>query len=193
MLKLSYAPTFSKNIHPPRDLLIWPKNAITHPTLHLCLSHPPTGEQKSSVGSLLQSVNLCCYFPMNSAKNCCSFELFLRYFSTSNSSTLYSVACSSLKCIEAVVRATPALAHSDTIAISLMCPRRMFLLLSVSSNYHKSEHKKPQLVILLLVLWALAAEGREGEHASSSSMIWKKDSPIVETFQWFHSCTLHHK
>ena len=50
----------------------------------------------------------------------------------------------------------------------------MFLLLSVSSNYHKSEHKKPQLVILLLVLWALAAEGREGEHASSSSMIWKK-------------------
>ena len=31
MLNLSYAPTFSKNIHPPRDLLIWQKNAITHP------------------------------------------------------------------------------------------------------------------------------------------------------------------
>ena len=54
-----------------------------------------------------------------------------------------------------------------------MCPRRMFLLLSVSSNYHKSGHKKPQLVILLLVLWPLAAEGREGEHASS---VWFGES-----------------
>ena len=67
----------------------------------------------------------------------------------------------------------PASAHFDTIAISSMCPRRMFLLLSVSSNYHKSGHKKPQLVILLLVLWPLAAEGREGEHASS---VWFGES-----------------
>ena len=58
-----------------------------------------------------------------------------------------------------------------------MCPRRMFLLLSVSSNYHKSGHKKPQLVILLLVLWPLAAEGREGEHASTS-MIWTDSSSL---------------
>ena len=29
------------------------------------------------------------------------------------------------------------------------------LVLSASSNYNKSEHKKPQLVILLLVLWCV--------------------------------------
>ena len=50
-------------------------------------------------------------------------------------------------------------------------------VLSVSSNYHKSGHKKPQLVILLLVLWPLAAEGREGEHASTS-MIWTDSSSL---------------
>ena len=110
-------------------------------------------------------------------EKCCSFELSsLRFLEGTFLIALlfYSVACSSLKWIEAVVRAqsrAPAPTHSNTIAISLMCPARMFLLLSVSSNYHKSGHKKPQLVILLLVLWPLAAEGREGEHAAAAAAV----------------------
>ena len=59
------------------------------------------------------------------------------------------------------------------------------LVLSVSSNYNKSRHKKPQLVILLPVLWCVLVFyfAKELSHFFS----WKSSS-----VEWYSSCLLLH-